>query len=103
MRPAKFPIDVADHPLGSIDLGRDELCARFGNGEVPAVEAFTWPGPVHVWGIDCDDGQLVVLVHALGTRLTHVMANPKDLDRALVALGIRYERLTWRRERATYR
>ncbi len=98
MTPATLPIDVKDRPLATLKLSRGELTRRFGNGVVPDVEMFTFPGSIHVWPLRLDDGQRVLLMHHIEKDLTELYANPEDVDRALRGIGVASTLVTWRRE-----
>ncbi len=96
MKHLPLPVDVDGDPVGAIDLMADELVARYGEG-LAAIDPSDFPGPVRLWPLLLDDGQIVCLEHhfAIGTTIVH--ANPKDLDRAIRGLGLPDSRVSWRK------
>lgn len=106
MKRLPLPVHVEDRPLAELNLSELELTQRFGEGHTPPIEPHTYPGPIKVWALMLDDGQVVLLEHDLTKRFTLVHAAPPDLERALRGLGIPEARVTWRaaeRSRSTDR
>ena len=96
MKRLTLPVNVDDRPLAQLDVPEEELVRRYGDGVTPIIEPFTYPGPIRVWAIMLDDGQVVLLERDLTEGFTLLHANPPDLQRALTGLALPAECVTWR-------
>src|SRR5688572_16986485 len=98
MKQIPFPVDVdGGRPVCTLDITERELTIRFGAG-MDIHDSTLFPGPVRLWALMLDDGQVVAIEHHRHMQCTVVYANPRDLDRALRGLGIADQCVTWRYE-----